>query len=363
MRIAKNEHGELVYCEVGKLLDNNQHYFCPKCGEPLILNTNQRQLQYFSHQANKYSSGETTQHKNGKIALSEWLKQAGYQTTLELTMENHEQRADVICEDAQTQIVVEYQCSPIPAKELTKRDKGYQNLGYQTLWILGENYYKQQQLNDTLAYCMLYHPHFEYFLVFLVENNLLLKTHLQLDQYTKKVHYQEIRLPLKKYQAKKMLDFLLSSKKGIPIKGDYRQEYFTKERKHQILLNTQEENRQFLLALYLAHIHLFDLPQICWQLPKYSVVFKSANYLWRGYIMMWLAEQSGNKISLGDVLDEVNRLIHTNRLRLYPTYQSKRLKKELQLFLKELKEQGIVKEIGHNHWIIKNNFEIKSEKW
>ncbi len=363
MRIAMNESGALVYCEIGKLLDKNQHYFCPKCGERVILNTNQKQLQYFSHQPCKYGTGETEKHRNGKIILGEWLELAGYQTTLELTMENYEQRADVLCEDEHQKIVVEYQCSPITAKELTKRDLGYQQLGYQSLWVLGERYYIQEQMNDTLAYCMLHHPHLDYFLVFLVENHIILKTHLQLDNYTKKLNYQEYILPLKKYHAKKLLNFFLKSKTGIIKKGDYRQEYFNLEKKHQILLNTQEENRQFLLALYIAHIHLFDLPKICWQLPKYNLVFKSANYLWRGYVVVWLVKNCGKIISLEECLKEINQLIDVNKLRVYPTYQSNRLKNEIYLFLQELTNQGNLSQISSEQWFVKNNFEIISEKW
>ena len=106
-------------------------YYCPSCGEPLIVKAKESLAvrAYFSHK--KGTDCDTFTHD-----MSDW--HLGWQ--MKFPIENREvviekdgvkHRADVFINDT----VIEFQHSPITADEIAKRNEFYLSCGYKVIWI------------------------------------------------------------------------------------------------------------------------------------------------------------------------------------------------------------------------------------
>lgn len=128
MFIALNESGERV--EIRDAVKNNK-YFCPVCGEPLIIRAADS-LAVKMHFAHKRG----TQCDDWKHDMSEWhynWQQCFPKACREVVVENNgeKHRADILIRNT----VIEFQHSPITGEEIAKRNNFYTSCGYIVFWV------------------------------------------------------------------------------------------------------------------------------------------------------------------------------------------------------------------------------------
>ncbi|WP_093625606.1 competence protein CoiA [Limosilactobacillus gorillae] len=143
MLVAKNQHGQLVLAS----MTNQEHqYFCPECGALLTLRQGKR-VSHFAHRPNsgcRFSTGESETHLYGKETLRRWAQRHGWTPQLEVALPAINQRADLLVVINNQPVALEFQCSPLSAKRLAERTKGYHQLGIMVRWILGPTYERRQ---------------------------------------------------------------------------------------------------------------------------------------------------------------------------------------------------------------------------
>ncbi len=111
---------------------NQEKYFCPLCGEELILRKGEIRAHHFAHKAN-------TQCNDGwHYDMSEWHSnwQDKFPVETQEVVKRHDgkkHRADVLIESIKT--VIEFQHSPLSPDEFEDRNAFYNELGYRVVWL------------------------------------------------------------------------------------------------------------------------------------------------------------------------------------------------------------------------------------
>lgn len=129
MFIANDKNGERIS------IDNviiGEEYFCPTCGEPLIIKAKNSIAvkPYFSHRKGTLCTD------NWKYDMSEWHRawqEKFPEQYREIVLENNgiKHRADVLINNT----VIEFQHSPITHEEILERNKFYLSCGYHVIWV------------------------------------------------------------------------------------------------------------------------------------------------------------------------------------------------------------------------------------
>lgn len=129
-------------------------YSCPDCNQPVILKKGNYKLPHFAHHlsctSNSLSPNETEQHLVGKQLLYDLLSNYFKQVHLEYYFPSIKQRAD-ICLAGELSLVLEYQCSSIPATEVISRTEGYYQCGYEVRWFLHPKFLPVMQKKLTIV--------------------------------------------------------------------------------------------------------------------------------------------------------------------------------------------------------------------
>lgn len=136
----KNDH-HLIFAANA---DSHQQYYCPGCHERVILRHGPHKIAHFAHQKGSdcgFSEGETSEHLRGKQQLLAWAHQRGYCPRLEFYLPPIQQRPDLLLQVNGQKVALEFQCSPLSLTRLRERNRGYQQLKIDFLWLLGAPYY------------------------------------------------------------------------------------------------------------------------------------------------------------------------------------------------------------------------------
>ena len=121
-------------------------YFCPVCGEPLIIRAKDSITikTHFAHKkgadCDDYSHDMSEWHLNWQRQFPEECR--------EVVVENGDEkhRADVLV----NKTVIEFQHSPITAEEIARRNKFYTSCGYKMIWIFDAENQIKNQYEETL---------------------------------------------------------------------------------------------------------------------------------------------------------------------------------------------------------------------
>ena len=145
MLVARNENGDwfsLIHkTNRDQLLEErkSKSFFCPVCGEKLLLKLGEKNCFHFSHykdsQCYLQSEPETPAHVQGKKDIYSWLRKEDENPILEFYHESIQQRADVGVSRFPQKLAFEFQCSTIPASTLIERDNGYRSNNVLPLWV------------------------------------------------------------------------------------------------------------------------------------------------------------------------------------------------------------------------------------
>lgn len=134
--------------ELRKLKARKVLFYCPVCGEKVILRAGEKVIPHFAHtaQANcpSTSGGEGPYHEQGKLLLYQWLTKQKIEVELELYIPEIKQRPDFLIHINGKRIALEYQCSKIPNQQIIDRTDGYKQIGIHVIWILGEKLLKRK---------------------------------------------------------------------------------------------------------------------------------------------------------------------------------------------------------------------------
>ena len=151
---AKLNNGKLITPamfprqKVLELKSGKHVYFCPVCGERVILRAGEKVIAHFAHAKDAdcptIGGGEGAYHEQGKLRLYQWLRNQGLKVKLESYVPEIRQRPDLLVHVQDKRIAIEYQCVKIATEEIISRTTGYQQAGIHVLWILGDKLMKRR---------------------------------------------------------------------------------------------------------------------------------------------------------------------------------------------------------------------------
>ncbi len=120
-------------------LRQTRDFFCPVCGDRLLMKLGDKKCFHFSHFRNSICSNmsepETPDHIQGKKDLYNWLARQGYAPQVEWVLSSISQRADLGLDRFPRPIAFEFQCSTLPQERLIQRDRGYLSQSIDPIWI------------------------------------------------------------------------------------------------------------------------------------------------------------------------------------------------------------------------------------
>lgn len=133
-------------------LQKTEKFFCPVCGEALVLKLGERRIYHFAHKrgsvCSKSNENETPYHMEGKLQLFRWLRKHRFEAVLEYYDQEMKQRPDILYYQSKQKIALEYQCSSLPIEVFIKRNRQYVEHNYHPIWILGDNKLEYIHNND-----------------------------------------------------------------------------------------------------------------------------------------------------------------------------------------------------------------------
>lgn len=125
------------------------HYYCPDCRGALQLKQGQQKIAHFAHvhedNCQTFAEGETSEHLLGKLQLSNYFEQNGWQIELEPWLGTIKQRPDLLITRHGQRYAIEYQCAPISISRLQERNLGYKMMNVSVVWVLGAPYQHQRK--------------------------------------------------------------------------------------------------------------------------------------------------------------------------------------------------------------------------
>jgi len=128
MFIANDENNNKISIEQIK---QNSSYYCPCCGEPLIIKAkNSLAIRpHFAHKKGSDCDDFSHDMSEWHLKWQQWFPKEFREVVVENNGEKH--RADVLINNT----VIEFQHSPITAKEIARRNNFYLSCGYEVIWV------------------------------------------------------------------------------------------------------------------------------------------------------------------------------------------------------------------------------------
>lgn len=122
-------------------LKQRSAFLCIQCKEEVILRSGSINIPHFAHKRkseciHSFSEGESKDHLNGKLQLYAFFKRHNCEPQLESFIPKIKQRPDILVNNNQSQIAIEYQCSKILPNTIVSRNNGYKQQQIDPLWIL-----------------------------------------------------------------------------------------------------------------------------------------------------------------------------------------------------------------------------------
>lgn len=176
MRFALDKYGNRVCINQTFI---KEEYFCPLCGEKLVLKKGNIRVHHFAHQSN--SQCNDFWHYD----MSEWHIRWQNRFPLEtqeivLTKDDCKHRADVLLE--KEKVIYEFQHYSLSAEEFDERNKFYNSLGYRVIWIFDlTSQYENESLNNYRGYLFKWKKPFKTFNNFVFKDNPNVEIYFQLQ--------------------------------------------------------------------------------------------------------------------------------------------------------------------------------------
>ncbi|OIK11155.1 hypothetical protein BIV60_18555 [Bacillus sp. MUM 116] len=270
---------------------SREEFFCPVCGESVLLKLGDKRMYHFSHKKGRECSAsyenESMYHMQGKLQLYQWLLRQKISAALEFYDKEIQQRTDIKFTFNNQKYALEFQCSPIAEEIFQKRTKSYLDAGYIPLWIIGD---KQVHLKKKNIISL---SNFHYlFLQQTVEGNFYIpsycpeKKHFHLldsivSYSIKNAFVQNRYYPI----TQEKIDCLLKPKYFYEINLD---SWIIELEKTSMnwALHPNPMHNSFLHEVYKQNLNLFLLPPEI-GLPVHSSIFiQTSPIIWQTYLYL-----------------------------------------------------------------------------
>ena len=174
MKFAINQQGRIVYAQDISLDDSYQlSYFCPNCGQRLIIKVSKLGNIFFSHrftcgseagESKNLSRGESVSHQEFKNHIIQECHKKRITVFEEYSINNNDRIADIYIPSC-NHLIIEYQQSKISSQNVAKRNNLYEKLGYQCIWVLDEEAVDSTSMELWMLSMIQYHEQWGYYLI------------------------------------------------------------------------------------------------------------------------------------------------------------------------------------------------------
>lgn len=288
--------------ETLQYLREKEEFFCPMCGEKVILKLGERKIFHFAHKSKKACSGEyeneTQYHMEGKLKLFHWLKRQKVEAVLEYYDKEIRQRPDIVFYANGQKYALEYQCSPLSEEIFRKRTESYLQNNYIPLWILGED---RLQLKQGSAVSL---SNFHYlflrettdhqiYLPFFTPEDDRFDLFSSIYPYTAKyAHIQKLEISSQQANLSSIIQ---------PKINDYVNGFEWRRRMDHYQwnwsLHSGKEQMPFFQELYMHQLNPFLLPVEIGLPVPHGLLFQTVPFVWQTYVYLdLLFEKPAGKI-------------------------------------------------------------------
>jgi len=126
MHIALDKNGNRISAEDAI---KSEDYYCPTCGEKVILKQGRINVTHFSHITRECSDTWNYDMSEWHYSMQERFEKEQREVVVKYKGQTH--RADILQGDK----VIEFQHSPISLEEIIERNEFYQSAGYKIAWV------------------------------------------------------------------------------------------------------------------------------------------------------------------------------------------------------------------------------------
>lgn len=118
-------------------LSQRGNIICHQCGEKMVYKHGKLVVPHFAHQKRsscyRYAESDSIHHLRGIQHLARELSKKGISVEPEVWL--GDQRPDLYLRE--NKVVIEVQCTPIPAAEIVERTRKYESKNLQRIWVFG----------------------------------------------------------------------------------------------------------------------------------------------------------------------------------------------------------------------------------
>lgn len=342
-------------------LRKKEEFFCPVCGERVILKLGVKKIFHFAHKGGTacrdFIENESEAHLKGKLQLFQWLKSQKIPTELEYYDNEIGQRPDMMFVYNGRKYAVEYQCSAIPEQLFMKRTSQYLQYNYTPIWILGENQYHSFGSLTSFHYLFLQQTRKDFFYIpyYSPDKKIFLLQHAIFPYSAKNALYQKVTIPINQMKLPTFLDLKVDGQLNI-FKWLEKQERY----KLRFAAFPTPSIKTFQNEIYQNGLNLFLLPAEIGIPVPHSFLFQNPVFVWQTYLYhdVFKNKQQGDSIHIKEAEICLKKRIKKGDiiLRNLPLLSSSLNPiKEYMFFLVDL---GILEKMSEDLFRLKKHFKI-----
>lgn len=286
MYAAIDKHGKLHYAQELSI-SNKELWFCPKCHQRVELFASRRGKRYFKHVAKQTShKGESSTHQYLKEILTESFNKINEYAISEQAFASVDRIADIYLPERQ--IIIEIQHTPISSKILRERTIAYQEMNFQTIWLMTDDVDQLTYRHQWQWQLLQYHPELKYYRLVVTNEPDPIRIDWDFSLLNQgKLIYKQTYLPVDV-----LLEFDIDA-----IKRHFKKVSMSMPRQslnyEQKLAQIKREKsyRKVLNKLYAANIQLEELPRSFITGPFYLI--GNSQPAWKWLAWLWQYHQMG----------------------------------------------------------------------
>ncbi|WP_018921496.1 competence protein CoiA [Salsuginibacillus kocurii] len=299
--------------------------YCPACEHPVHLKKGAIIRPHFAH--NKSSlcliqgEPETKEHMEGKIKLYKWVKNHGYEVSLEKYLPTIQRQPDIFLLTSQGKVAIEFQCSTLPAQDLTERTLDYLKQDIYPVWIFSHHHYPRRPSTSfvsigSFAWSALRQtdvqalPHLYYFNP---SSELFFNLHVSYPLSKNKAFSKSITIPMNKLTVSGLLQ-------PSPLFPTFPFIDWLRHRKNirfgRNNLRDQPFELQQLFASYKRSFPYFP-PEVGWPLQSAFPILTSS-YIWQSLLLFKLIERftPGTDFYVEHVVEMIKQFVQMETIKV-----------------------------------------------
>jgi competence protein CoiA len=348
-------------------LRRKEVFFCPVCGERVLLKLGDQRIFHFSHRqgdsCRNFYENETMYHMEGKRQLYQWLLRQKIPSVLEYYDKEIQQRPDIMFKYNGEKYALEFQCSTIPESIFTKRTKLYLQNGYIPLWLLSNSQIHGKKNNIVALSNFLY-----FFLRTSTSGNLYIPSYCPEDQQFNMIKLftsctvKNTFADYSFYSANQMdLNDLLEPKtcKRLDLSGWNKE---VEKFKLNWTLHQSHQHQPFLREIYSRNLNLFLLPPEIGLPVTHSILLHTPPIIWQTYLFLDViaAKSPNDLISLQEINFHFKKRISRKEIVVRNLPQLEQLNPLLAIFdyLFQLEQLGFISRKGETTFQLKRIISI-----